>query len=442
MTCGECLAYTPIFSRIVYTTYVAGLDRMPVWVYTDNAQTDQSVCPMNVLPTSGKNDNRYGHQGATMNIPRTLAVMRKEVRHIIRDRGTFILVTLSPVILLFVFAYSFSVDVKNVAIGVLDADRTPASRQFIAGLTSKGNVEVRYAIPNYATLRDLLNRSEAKAAVVIPTGFERDIRAGREAHLQVIVDGTDPNTANFVLSHVGGYTMRYMRDHMREQMLRSGVASIRLDPIDLRRRTWFNPSFRMLVGMMPALIAIVMGMAPVAATLAIAREKEMGTMEQLIATPIRRSELLVGKLLPYMVNGLLSVVLCVATAVLWFDIPFRGSFPLYLLLSLAFLFASMSLALLLSTFVNSQQAAQILAILVFFFPGFFLSGVFFPLISMPPIAKMESLSVPTTHYVLISRGIILKGQGIGALWPYTFALLGMGLMVLGLSMVLFRKRIS
>ncbi len=377
-----------------------------------------------------------------MNIHRTLAVMRKELRHIVRDRGTFILVTLSPVILLFVFAYSFSVDIKNVAIGVLDADQTPISRQFIAGLTSKGNVEVRYAIPDYDTLRGLVNRGQAKAAVVIPTGFARDVEAGREAHLQIIVDGTDPNTANFVLAHIGGYTARYTQDLARRELHRAGVTSIRLDPMDLRRRTWFNPSFRMLVGMMPALIAIVMGMAPVAATLAIAREKEMGTMEQLIATPIRRSELLVGKLLPYMVNGLLSVVLCVATAVLWFGIPFRGSFPLYLLLSVTFLFASMGLALLLSTFVNSQQAAQILAILIFFFPGFFLSGVFFPLISMPPAAKMESLMMPTTPYVLISRGIILKAQGLPSLWPYALGLIVMGVLVLGLSMVLFRKRIA
>lgn len=377
-----------------------------------------------------------------MNIRRTLAVMRKELRHILRDRGTFILVTLSPMILLFVFAYSFSVDIKNVAIGVLDADQTPASRQFIAGLTSKGNVEVRYVIPDYATLRDLVNRGQAKAAVVISQGFARDVQAGREARLQVIVDGTDPNTANFVLTHIGGYAERYTRDLMREDLRRAGATSIRLDPMDLRRRTWFNPSFRMVVGMMPALIAIVMGMAPVAATLAIAREKEMGTMEQLIATPIRRSELLIGKLLPYMVNGLLSVVLCVATAVLWFDTPFRGSFLLYLLLSIVFLFASMSLALLLSTFVNSQQAAQVLAILIFFFPGFFLSGVFFPLISMPPMAKMESLTIPTTHYVMISRGIILKGQGLSALWPYALGLLVMGTMILGLSMILFRKRIA
>jgi len=368
--------------------------------------------------------------------------MRKELRHIIRDKGTFILVVLSPVLLLLVLAYSYSVDIKNVSVAVLDADQTITSRQFVAGMTSEGNVEARYTITDYADLRKLLNRGQAKAAIVIPVGFARDIKAGREAHLQVIVDGTDPNTANFVITHIGGYAEHKTREILRQDMLRAGTIDIRLNPIDLRRRAWFNPSFRTLVGMMPALIAIVMGMAPVAATLAITREKEMGTMEQLIATPIRRSELLVGKLLPYMVNGLLSVVLCVATAVFWFRTPFRGSFPLYLLLSVVFLFASMSLALLLSTFVNSQQAAQVLAILVFFFPGFFLSGVFFPLISMPPMAKMESLMVPTTHYVLISRGVILKGQGLDTLWPYTLALLVMGVLILGLSMILFRKRIA
>jgi ABC-2 type transport system permease protein len=197
-----------------------------------------------------------------------------------------------------------------------------------------------------------------------------------------------------------------------------------------------------VIGFLPALIAMVMGMPAVTTTLALTREKEHGTLEQLIATPIRRSELLVGKLIPYLLSGLLGVVLCLIVAVYWFGSPFKGSLALFMLLSTDFLLASLAIALVLSVFVKSQQAAQLGAMLVFFFPGFFLSGIFYPLVSMQPMMKMEAYMVPTTHYVLISRGIFLKGQGLEVLWPYALALLVMALMFLVLAILLFKKKLS
>ena len=165
-------------------------------------------------------------------------------------------------------------------------------------------------------------------------------------------------------------------------------------------------------------------------------------MEQLIATPIGRAELLVGKLIPYMLSGMVSIVLCVALAVYWFGAPFRGDFGLYMVLAADFLLATMGIALLMSVFVRSQQAAQLGAMLIFFFPGFFLSGIFYPLFSMQPMMKMEAFMVPTTHFVLISRGIFLKGQGLDALWPYGLALLGMGVALLALAVLLFKKKLA
>jgi ABC-type multidrug transport system permease subunit len=162
----------------------------------------------------------------------------------------------------------------------------------------------------------------------------------------------------------------------------------------------------------------------------------------LIATPIRRAELLIGKLIPYVLSGLLGVVLCAAVAVYWFGAPFRGSFALYLLLSLAFLLASLAIAMLMSVFVKSQQAAQLGAMLIFFFPGFFLSGIFFPLISMAPVMKLEAYLVPSTHYVQISRGVFLKGQGLEALWPYALALVAMAILFMTLAILLFKKKMA
>ncbi|HSR33181.1 MAG TPA: ABC transporter permease, partial [Anaerolineae bacterium] len=347
-----------------------------------------------------------------MNLLRTWAVIRKEARHITRDRGTFFLVTVSPVFLLLVMAYTFMVDIEKVAVAVMDRDGTKLSRRYIAGLGSTGDVEVRYVADNYGELERWLMTSEAKAAIVIPPNFEADLRASREASIQVLIEGTEPVTANSAMQHVGGYTQKFALEVVKDAAARAGmpVDENALTPIDLRLRTWYNPTLKAVIGFLPALIAMVMAMPAVTTTMALTREKEHGTLEQLITTPIRRSELLVGKLIPYVLSGLLGVILCIIVAVYWFGSPFKGNLVLYLMLSLIFLLASLAIAMVMSVFVKSQQAAQLGAFLIFFFPGFFLSGIFYPLVSMQPIMKMEAYMVPTTHYVLISRGIFLKGQ--------------------------------
>jgi ABC-2 type transport system permease protein len=379
-----------------------------------------------------------------MNLLRTWAVVRKEARHILRDRRTAILVTISPVFLLLVMAYTFMVDIENVAVAVMDRDGTNLSRRYVAGLGGTGDVLVRYIAEDYADLERWLMTSEAKAAIVIPPGFESDLQAGREASIQLLVEGTEPNTANTTMVHVSGYTQQFALGVVREIAGRSGslIDEAALTPIDLRVRTWYNPTLKIIIGFLPALIAVVLAMPAVTTTQALTREKEHGTLEQLIATPIRRSELLIGKLIPYVLSGLVGVILCVAVAVYWFGAPFRGSFILYLVLSLAFLMASLAIAIVMSVFVKSQQAAQLGAMLVFFFPGFFLSGIFFPLISMAPIMKMEAYMVPSTHYVQIGRGIFLKGQGLQVLWPFAIALLAMGVLFMALAILLFKKKMA
>jgi ABC-2 type transport system permease protein len=379
-----------------------------------------------------------------MNLLRTWAVIRKEARHITRDRGTFFLVTVSPVFLLLVMAYTFMVDIQNVAVAVMDRDGTHLSRRYLAGLGGTGDVLVRYVADDYDDLERWLMTSDAKAAIIIPPGFEASLKAGREASIQVLVEGTEPVTANTAMQHIGGYTQQFALEVVRESAERAGmpVGEAALMPIDLRLRTWYNPTLKAVIGFLPALIAMVMAMPAVTTTMALTREKEHGTLEQLIATPIRRSELLVGKLIPYVLSGLLGILLCVLVAVYWFGSPFKGSFVLYLILSVDFLLASLAIALVLSVFVKSQQAAQLGAFLIFFFPGFFLSGIFYPLVSMQPIMKMEAYLVPTTHFVFISRGVFLKGQGLDLLWPFALALLAMGVIFLGLAILLFRKKLA
>ncbi|NIN69462.1 MAG: ABC transporter permease [Anaerolineae bacterium] len=377
-----------------------------------------------------------------MDLRRTLSIMRKETWHILRDRRTFILVTLSPVFLLLVFGYSMSVEIRNVAVAILDHDQSALSRRYRDGLASTGDIRILFSPRDYDDLRSRLERRQAKAAVVIPAGFEDDLLAGREASLQVIVDGTDPSTANHAMTHIAGYTQSMALEIVREALERQGVSADQLTSIDLRMRTWYNPTLKPIIGWVPGLIASVLGMPAVAATLALTAEKEKGTLEALIATPVRRSELLIGKLIPYVLSGLVSAVLCALVGIYWFGAPFRGSPLLYLLLSADFFLATLSIGLLISVFVPSQQAAMVCALLIFLFPGFFMSGLFYPIASMPPMMKMEAYMMPTTHYVTIARGLFLKGLDMHALWPFALALFVMGVLVTSAAILTFKKRLA
>lgn len=376
-----------------------------------------------------------------MKIRKTLSVMRKETWHIIRDRRTFFLVTISPVFLLITFAYALSVKIEDVPLAVMDFDGTSLSRRYVNELTNGKDFHLRFYASNYDEIERLLLQGDVRAAVIIPPRFMEDALGLREAQLQIVVDGTEPNTGNFALSHIASFTHHFATRILEGSLQKAALATENLAPIDLRVRTWYNPSLKSEVGMVPALIALVLTLPALSVSLAVAREKEQGTFEQLIATPISRWELLVGKLAPYIASGLLDVVLCALVGVFWFGVPFRGNFLFYLLLAADFFFASLSIGLLISTFVNSQQVAMIASCLIFLFPGFFMSGIFFPISSMPPEMKLEAYTLPTTHFVIINRGLFVKGLGLGGLWPYALVLFFTGLLVLGLTTLFFRKRL-
>jgi ABC-2 type transport system permease protein len=377
-----------------------------------------------------------------MSVRKTLSVMRKELRHILRDQLSFILVTISPLLLLFTMGFAFSVDIKNVKVAFLDQDQSSMSRQYLAQLESTKDVDLSYQASNYHQIEHWFMADKIKAAVIIPQGFKDDVEKGHTVGLQILIDGTDPNTAGHAIRHIVLPTENFAAQLIAARLDQAGTPVEALSPIDLRLSTWYNPSMRFAVGIIPALVAVVMSMPAMAATLAITREREQGTLEGLIATPVSRSELLVGKLVPYVFTGLLSVILCVAEAVFVFDVPFQGNLLLYVLLSVDFLFASLSIALMLSAIIHDQQAAMLTSMMIFLFSGFFLSGLLLPMVSMGPLVKMESLMVPTTHFVMISRGIFTKGQGLGPLWGYAVALLGMGVLFLLLSTLLFKKKLT
>jgi ABC-2 type transport system permease protein len=380
-----------------------------------------------------------------MNLAKTYAVMHKETRHILRDRTTFLLLLFIPVFLMIIFAYSLAVNVKEVSITLLDYDRGPLSREFVAILANNRDLVVDREAESYAQAEAWFDRSLIKALVVIPPDFSAKLDAGRPVEIQVLVDGTDPTSAQFAITHIVSRSQAFGAEVAARVFNRqaSTIPMVALKPpLDLRTRTWYNPTLNNQIGIVPALLALVLNLPAVAVMSAIVRERELGTLEGIFATPLSRSELLVGKIIPYIVCSLVSAVLCAAAAVYIFDAPFRGSLALFLVLATDFFLAAFSIALLIAIFLSSQAAASMVGLLVFLFPGFFLSGIFFPVSAFPDLVKMEASFIPSTPFVAVIRGLMIKGQGLAVLWPQALLLLGMGLAMTLVSVLLFRKNIG
>jgi len=372
---------------------------------------------------------------------RVFSVIRKEWWHITRDRTSFVLLMLSPVLFLVTMGYAFSIDIKEVRIGVLDQDLSPGSRRYIAQLASTDALRLVARPQSLQEVDRLMMTGQTRAVVVIPYGFDRDLAAGRTTAVQVVIDGTDPNTAGHAIRHISAHTEEFAVQHVQEQLSRAGVSVARLSPIDLRTRAWYNPSLRYTVAMIPALVGVVLSVPAMAASLALAREREWGTLEGLIATPIRRGELIAGKIIPCVLAGMLSVPLCLATAVYGYRVPFRGNLWVYVILSLVFLYSTMSIALFISVLTQSQQVAIIASMIIFLFSGFFMSGLLIPFSIMGPLIKMEAFMFPTTHFVIISRGFFVKGAGLAELRGYVWALVGIGTIFLALAALMFKKKL-
>jgi len=371
-----------------------------------------------------------------------LAVTKKEINHILRDSYTLFLVLFTPTLLLLFMAFALTVDLKNIPIAVIDHDRSQTSRAFVHQITAGQDLELFAQVESMDEIEHLLMKGEIKAAVIISPKFSQDLFSLQGVPLQVIIDGTEPQSGGFAVDHIGLRAEEFINDILNEQFERRGVSLASLQPIDLRIRTWYNPSLKPRNDLIPGLISMVLGMPALSVALTMAHEREHGTMEQLMSTPIGRTELLLGKIFPYLLVGLTNVILIPALAMLWFKIPFNGSFPLFFFLSAIFLFAILSMGMIIGVFMRTQAAALALSFLLIFFPGFFLTGIFFPIASMPEIMRMESLVLPGTHYAVITRGIFLTGIGIETLWPYAIMLFGLGIVFTGIAALFFRKKLG
>lgn len=362
---------------------------------------------------------------------RTLAVVRKEFRHIGRDGRLLFLVTIAPAFLLLLLSYVFSLDVGRINIAVRDLDRTPLSREFITRLTADGDIAVTAHIEEGNVPEALFVRGTVDAVLTIPRGFAAALLGGRSAEVQCIVDGADAIMAGQFIG-------------LLESRVAAFGAQLRGNTgmgIEISSRVWYNETLESLISMVPGMMAIILCMPALALALALTREKETGSFEGLIVTPVRGSEYLLGKLVAYTISGLGSAIPAWLVATLWFHVPFRGSLLNFFLLAADYLFASMGISLVVSSLVRNQQTAMFLILTVFFIPSFFIAGLILP-VSNEPVMRAIAYLLPTTHFITISRGLFLKGLGLEMLARQALILALLGLFGLLASLALFSKKLK
>ena len=378
---------------------------------------------------------------------RTAAIIKKEFLQTLREPRMRIVLLLPPIIQLIVFGYAVNLDVENSPIAWMDQDRTPESRELLAEFEGSPQFRVTHIPAGEEEIQELLDRSAVQAVVRVFPGFGRDIRRGQRTQVQILVDGTNSNSATIISSSASQVVARYAGRIQGEQRTRqrtvSGPGPVRQGPLlSAESRVWFNVDLKSQNYFVPGVVVNIIALVTLMLTaMAIVREKESGTMEQLMVTPIRPIELMLGKTLPFAAVGLLEVLMVTGAALLIFGIPFRGSMLLLLGCAAAFLLTTLGSGLLISTVSSTQQQAM-MASFFFFMPAFMLSGFAFPIRNMPLSVQYLTYLNPVRYFMEIVRGIFLKGIGLAVLWPQVLALLLIGTVLVGLSVLRFHKRLD
>jgi len=364
------------------------------------------------------------------------AVARKEMIQLRRDTRSLILAFVLPLFLVLVFGAAISLDVRNIPFVVLDRDVSPASRALVDALQASGYFEFQGTIDRPADIDRLLRQAKVRMVITIPPEYGRDLAGGRPATVQALVDGSDANSATIALNYADAIVGRLGA----EIVLDGRHAAPR---IQVEARVWYNEALESARTVVPGLVAVIMAMvAAMLTSLTIAREWERGTMEQLAATPVGRFEVVLGKLLPYIAIGVIDVAMVATVGLVVFHVPLRGDVLLLGLLSLLFMTGVLAFGMFLSAALKSQLLASQVALMASYLPTFLLSGFLFPIANMPIVLRAISWAIPARYFVVITRGIFLKGIGVVLLWPQILGLLIYTTAALGLATLAFRKRIQ
>ncbi len=365
-------------------------------------------------------------------LERIVEMVRKEFLQLFRDPRMWRVVFIAPVIQLMVFGYAVSTDIKDTTTFVVDHSHTQESRELVDAFTASGYFKVVGQSDRPADVVRALDHEDALVGLMIPVDFVERLHDGRGASIQLLLDGAQSNTATVAQ----GYAERIVQNFG----VRHGGGAVLA--VDLRERAWFNPNLASRNYNVPAVAgAIIFLICLLLTSLAVVREREIGTLEQLMVSPLAASELIAGKTIPFAIIGLADVLLVTVASLFWFRVPLVGSFPLLMFSSLLFILSSLAIGLLISTVSKTQQEAFMTSFLVFM-PTILLSGLMFPVSSMPKLFQWLTLANPMRHYLEIVRGIFLKGAGIGPLWPQYLTLLVLGIGILVFAASRFRKQVG
>lgn len=365
-----------------------------------------------------------------MNLRRTGAVTRKEMRHILRDPRSLGMALAVPILMLLLFGLALSLDVDHIPTFIYDADRTATSRDLIEQFRGSKYFQILGYPDNYAAIENAIDRNKILLGVVIPQDYSRRIASGKQADVQLLIDGSDSNTASIALGYAQSVVQRYS-------------LATRSPPVESLLRVWYNSRLESKNYVVPGLIAVIlMIIGSVLTSLTISREWEMGTMEQLLSTPLRPTELVLGKMAAYFVVGIIDLAISIGCGVLIFQVPLRGSFLLLVFTSCLFLFGTLFWGIYISAGSKTQLEAYQMAMLSSFLPAFMLSGFVYAIESMPPVIQVVSYLVPARYFVVILKGIFLKGVGLSVLWAETLFLAGYATAVFFLATRRLKQKIT
>ena len=372
-----------------------------------------------------------------------LHFIKKEFLQFKRDPKMFALILVAPVVQLILLGYAANFDVNVVHTAVYDLDKTETSRKYIEHFEATGYFSFDYYVDNYEELSEHIDKAEVILGIVIPNDFEKKINRRETAQVQAIFDGSDGNTASIAAGYLQGVTQKYSKQIISDIRNRLGIKIIPVGSVTSETRVWYNPELKTRNFMVPGIVGLLLMIITLILTsLAVVKEKEIGTLEQLIVTPIKSYQMIIGKLVPFILLGFAAVIIVITAMHFIFGIDVKGSIVLLFASSFVFILSTLGLGLFVSTISKTQQQAMMLAIFLIMMPMVFLSGFTFPIENMPEIIQWITYIIPLRYFMTIIRGIILKGIGLADLWQELLAMFGIGVIILGLSVMRFQKRVD
>lgn len=377
-----------------------------------------------------------------MSLMRIYHIVKKEIIQVRRDPKMMRLIIISPIIQLLIFGYAITSDIQHISTAVLDMDNTAQSRELTSRFEASSRYfDIKYRLSAPEEIAWLLDSGKAQMALWIPKGFASDIGSGHAGEVQVVMDGTDSATASAVGGYVNAITSKYSERLTLQAMDYRGGTAVALPQVNADVRAWYNPDLKSIYFLVPGVLCMILLITTMMLTsLAVVREREIGTLEQIIVTPIRPLELVIGKIVPFALIGYVNVIMIVAASTLWFHVPIRGSLLLLFALTTVFLTASLGTGVFVSTVSKTQQQAMMVSFFIMQ-PSILLSGFMFPIDNMPRAIQYLTYALPLRYYLEIIRGIFLRGVGVAVLWPQALALLALGGALITASTLRFTKKV-